>query len=245
MVRDMVKINQDLAELVGAHIGDGSMGFYQGHPAISFVGHPEEDKEYINWILSRYNKYFYINSKLRKWSRVLGFQSFSRDAFNFLISLGIPSGKKNNIDIPENIKKSRKKILAACIRGIWDTDGTVYFEKTKRGLYPRLQLKITSRNLAESLYKILNESFNIKTTLHNRRERENWKISYFVETRGVKNLEMWLKDIGFRNIKHLSKIELWKRNINPRIPFEARLNITNEGPVSHQLKLLPYAGKKH
>jgi len=221
----MIKINSELAELIGAHIGDGSMGFYRGHPVISFFGHPKEDIEYVKWILTIYRKYFGIKANLRKWSGIMGFQFFSKDVYKFFTSLGIPSGRKINVNIPFVIKNSNKKILASFIRGTFDTDGTVYFEKKKYGFYPRIQLKITSQNLAKNLTKVLNDSFRIRSTIYHRRERINWKISYFVEIRGRKNLEKWMKLIGFRNIKNISKVLLWMNNINPQQPFDIRIKI--------------------
>src|SRR4030043_26237 len=117
-----MKINSEIAELIGAHIGEGSMGLYKGRHIISFAGHPIEDKQYTEWVLDVYSKYFNVNPRLRKWSRILGFQIFSKEIFNFYKSLGIPPGRKLNIDIPSKIRNSDKQILAACIRGIFDTD---------------------------------------------------------------------------------------------------------------------------
>ena len=211
--------------MIGAHIGDGSMGFYQGHPVISFFGHPKEDKEYVNSILRIYEKYFGIKANLRKWSDVLGFQFFSKDVFNFLQSLNIPSGQKNNVEIPLVIKNSNEKILASFIRGVFDTDGTLYFERKNGKYYPRIQLKITSERIATQISEILNHKFEIKSTLYKRQERKNWKVSYFVEVRGVENLIRWMNKIGFRNIKNLSKVELWKRNLNPRLQFKSRIKV--------------------
>ena len=209
-----MKINQDLAELIGAHIGDGSMGFYQNHFIISFAGHPIKDKDYIDWIAQIYSKYFGIKPRIRKWSRALGFQIFSKEIFDFFKSMGIPSGKKLDIDIPTIIKKADKTVLASCIRGVFDTDGTMYFEPKKTIYYPRIQLKITSERLASTINHILNEEFQIKSTLYSRRERPNWKISYFVELRGVENLRKWLKLIGFRNNRHMKKVKLWNESLN-------------------------------
>ncbi len=185
-----MKINAELAELIGAHIGDGSMGFYQGHPVISFFGHPVEDKEYVISILKLYEKYFGIKANLRQWSGVIGFQFFSKDVFNFFKSLDIPIGKKHNAEIPSIIMKSNKKILASFVRGIFDTDGTIYFERKNGKYYPRIQLKITAKSVAMQILEILNTNFEIRATLYKRRERSNWNVSYSVEVRRVKNLEV-------------------------------------------------------
>lgn len=231
-----LRLNSEIAEIIGAHIGDGSMGKYKNGYIISFCGHPIEEKYYVKWVAQIYLKYFGVNPRIRKWSRILGFQIFSKEIFDFFLSLGIPSGRKNNIDIPISIKNSNKKVIASFLRGIFDTDGTIYFEKRKKLYYPRIQLKITENKLANSINTILKNKFGINSTLYSRKERINWKMSHFVEIRGKENLDKWLGEIGFRNIKNMSKVILWKKNINPQQPFDIRIKLLgglgSTGPVS-------------
>jgi len=231
LLNTIKELNPEIAELIGAHIGDGSMELYKGRYVVSFFGHPIEDENYVKRIAEIYSKYFGVSPRIRKWSGVIGFQICSKDIFDFISSLGIPSGKKDGVDIPELIKLSDKEIVSSCIRGIFDTDGTMYFEFKNRKYYPRIQLKITSEKVAKSVNILLNERFDIKSTLYFRKESPNRKMSYFVEIRGVEKLERWMEEIGFNNIKHLSKVELWKDNINPRQQFDIRIKLL-KGPVA-------------
>lgn len=195
-----------LCEEIGAHIGDGSMGVYKGRHIFSFCGNPLKDSEYVKWMASIYRKIYSLKPKIRFWSDIVGFQIFSKELISFKKSLGLPVGRKKDIDIPEKIKKASSKCISSCIRGIFDTDGTVYLENKNSRLYPRIQLKITSERLAKTIHSLLNKKFNIRTTLYCRKEREEWNTCHIVECRGRENLEKWMKCIGFRNLRNLNKV---------------------------------------
>ena len=86
--------------------------------------------------------------------------------------------------------------------------------------------------MSKTVKNLLNKRFGISATLYSRKERDNWKTSYFVEIRGKESLDKWMKKIGFRNIKNTSKIELWKMNINPQQPFDIRIKLLNRAHSS-------------
>jgi intein/homing endonuclease len=224
MVKIPNKITPLLAEEIGAHIGDGSMGIYNGTHIVSFSGHPIDDKYYYKWLAWCYLKLFGIKVNLRCWSGAYGFQAISRDLVKFKCYIGLPLGPKININIPPVIQESEnRKIISASIRGIFDTDGTLYFENRKSCLYPRIQLKVSSKPLTKTVKEILIKRFNLRATSYNNVEKG--RRYYFVEIRGKENLMKWIKLIGFRNLKHMSKFMLWKNGINPRKPIEDRLKI--------------------
>jgi intein/homing endonuclease len=200
------RLNPVLCEEIGAHIGDGSMGIYKGRYIISFCGNPKRDMDYVKWVAHIYEKFYSIKPTIRFWSGVVGFQIFSKEIVMFKKSLGLPLGKKGEIDIPKKILEMSLECIASCIRGVFDTDGTVYLEHKNSKLYPRIQLKITSSKLAKSIHSVLNRRFKIKSTLHWRKERENWRTSYIVECRGKDNLEKWMRTISFRNLRNLNKV---------------------------------------
>lgn len=86
------------------------------------------------------------------------------------------------------------------IRGIMDTDGTVFVSK-KPGIekYPTMEITTTSRLLAEQLRKLLLEQGfrvgNIRESLSKMSKR----IAYRVPLYGKGNIRKWLKEIGFSN----------------------------------------------
>jgi len=209
----MPRLSKELCEEIGAHIGDGSMGVYDGRYIVSFCGNKEKDYEYVKRIAGLYSKLYSIRPKIRFWSGVVGFQIFSKSVLEFKASLGLPIGKKIRIDIPAKIKESSKACIASCLRGIFDTDGTVYLENKNHDIYPRIQLKVASKELAESVTKLLNEKFNIRATHYWRSENKRWRVSHYVECRGRGNLRAWMKLIGFSNSRNLNKVsEYYKRS---------------------------------
>jgi len=214
MVEEMVKIpeemSSELAEGLGAHIGDGSMGIYNKTHLISFSGHQVDDKEYVEWVQENFKQLFGLDPNLRTWSGTYGFQVSSKKIVEFMRNIGIPLGPKNNIKIPEIIKKSNQEIIASCIRGIFDTDGTLYFEPKygKKPYYPRIQLKNKSKELAEDVHEML-QDMKIRSTTYSNKEKDG--IYHFVEVRGEENLFKWMKKISFRNKKHLNKFKIWRK----------------------------------
>ena len=59
-----------------------------------------------------------------------------------------------NIKIPKILLKSQDHKIAL-IRGVYDTDGTLYLEPRKNKLYPRIHISTISQVLAKQLHKIL------------------------------------------------------------------------------------------
>lgn len=206
MVTIPKKLTPLLSEEIGAHIGDGSMGIYEGRYIFSFCGNPKKDMEYVKWMADIYRKIYSVKPKIRFWSGVMGFQIFSKDIVKFKKSLGLPLGRKKEINIPKKIIEASLRCIASCIRGIFDTDGTVYIENKNSKPYPRIQLKTTSKKLTKTIHNLLNKKFKIGATLHWRKEKDNWRTCYIVECRGKDNLEKWMKFIGFRNLRNLNKV---------------------------------------
>ena len=59
-------LNKELAELIGAFIGDGFIASYNGSYHVEFTGHPYHDKEYFNYLAKIATKYstFFLEEKL-------------------------------------------------------------------------------------------------------------------------------------------------------------------------------------
>lgn len=195
----------NLAEEFGIHIGDGSMNLYKNKGLTSIAIDPR-DKDYMNFIKGLYKKLYNVDVKLRTWSRAYGFQLSSTELVEFKNKFGLPLGKKENIKIPEWIKKN-KQFQKACLRGIFDTDGTLYIETKYNKPYPRIQISSISEPLIEDIYSILIDfEFKVskwKETFKNK----NWKPRYVIALRGYKQLQKWMKEIGSNNPKNLIKLK--------------------------------------
>lgn len=181
------------------------MEVYKSNGAIvSITGDPISDKEYYEKHLKNlFKKLYGLDVRLRKWSRAYGFQICSKELLDFKKKLGLPMGPKINIRIPLWIRKD-KKFMVACLRGIFDTDGTFYIEKKYGRGYPRIQIRSTSPKLIEDI------AVGLKITGFNygrwkEKEIRNWKASYAIAVRGNKTVEKWMEVIGTNNPKHLNK----------------------------------------
>ncbi len=120
---------------------------------------------------------------------------------SFLKSLGIPTGKfkSKNVLIPKIICNSWKK-TKNCIRGIFDTDGSIYFDKRAvySKPYPRVELHMSNLGLLEQLYSILKKhEFNVTIS----------KKKSCIYLNGFKETRKFLTEIGFANPKHHRRIK--------------------------------------
>ncbi|MFH1376766.1 MAG: LAGLIDADG family homing endonuclease [Candidatus Woesearchaeota archaeon] len=193
----------NLAEEFGIHIGDGSMNFYKEKGLVSIAINPNE-KKYMDFIKRLYWSLYKVSVNLRNWSRAYGFQLSSNELVEFKYKQGLPLGKKENINIPHWIKKN-EQYQKACLRGIFDTDGTLYIEKKYNKPYPRIQISSISQNLIKDIHEILvNLDFKVSLWKENFRNK-NWKTRHVIALRGYKQVQKWMDEIGTNNPKNLEK----------------------------------------
>lgn len=218
MVRLIIpkELSVDLAEETGWHIGDGTMNFYLNQGEIkgtyALRGHIKDDLTHYDKIIKQiYTKLYGFVPHLRfmKSTGVYGFQVWSSDIVNFKHNiLGLPLGKKNNIKIPRDLLVS-KDYKIALIRGIFDTDGTLYLEPQNNKLYPRIHITTISKQLAKQLQKILSD-LNFRVTLHlEPRKYKGWNDLYVISIRGDKMLNKWFKIIKPQNQKHINNFNFY------------------------------------
>ena len=122
---------------------------------------------------------------------------------DFLESKGfIPGDKmKNLLGIPAWIKNN-PEFLAACLRGLYDTDESVY-KLTNENSH---QINFCGRNpilLKDVRWSLLSIGINASKISKN-------KDVYITKK---EELRKFLKLVGFHNPKHLNKIKMW--NIAP------------------------------
>jgi len=116
--------------------------------------------------------------------------------------LKMKNGKKTFIiTIPEEIIYSKDYgLINACIRGIFDTDGCVAFDKRKtyKKPYIRIILHMKSKDLIMQIYRILRRQ-DIKATITNNYEK--------IQINGSIECKKFIQKIGFSNPRHLNKIK--------------------------------------
>jgi intein/homing endonuclease len=210
----MVRFSEALAEETGIHVGDGSMNIYSGNRSFYTVAcHYKDDKEYLDTIvLPLINKVYGKTPKPRNWSQgTYGFRICSKSIISFKHDiLGLPLGKKSNIEIPRFIRQ-RRKLMRAFLRGLFDTDGCVYLWHTNNKEFPRIQFNTISELLMAQVKAFLLQEGFIFTTWS--RQQKHWRRSYALSIDGLKMLDKWMGEIGFHNPKHLQKITTLKKNV--------------------------------
>ena len=211
-----IDISDELAEEIGWHIGDGSMNYYKNRGKskgfYQLRGHIKDDKEhYEKRIKPIFEKIFNKKIKIRKMpsTRVIGFQIWDDELVNFKTSLGLPLGKKFEIEVP-NLLLSKINLKKAVIRRIFDTDGGIYLEKKNNKLYPRIYITTISFKLSEQLLKLFKE-LDVRATKYSQlyNQKFNRQRSYIITIRGKEMFHKFMKDINPQNPKHQRKYQLF------------------------------------
>src|SRR3989344_2627853 len=152
-----IALNSEICEFVGAFIGDGYLGKYRNVYTVGISGDKKLDEDYLkNYLLPLIKRNFpFTNPKLyyRTDENTLMLKMYSKQLYSFFRNLGFIDGKKaHSVTIPQPILNNRV-FMRAVVRGIFDTDGCVFFDKRKgyRRPYPRITLQVASIPLVTQL----------------------------------------------------------------------------------------------
>jgi len=203
-----LELSTELCEFMGAFIGDGFTGRYGGSYLTQFTGDARYEWEYFKHSLAPIaQKLFNINARLKAVENTLRMNFRSKSLYLLLTErFRMPLGRKNlTVRIPEEIIEEGQNFVVATLRGIADTEGTVFFDL--RPIYdipyPRIQTCTTSPPLASQIRGILRKmGFSIYT----REDKRTGHPVFHTEIYGLTQLQKWLREIGFSNKKHLDKI---------------------------------------
>jgi len=193
------KYSLELAEFFGIMIGDGGITKRQ----VTVTLNSESDKKYVPYVsnLMRYLFGIIPNKSTRKKQKAVSLCISRSELVNFLHAHGLKIGNKirQELDIPSWIL-SRKSWTINCIKGIMDTDGSVFGErhkyKDKVYNYPRIHFVSASEKLLNSIYKILC-SFDLKPFLRHNARR--------VSIERAEDIEKYFNVFGTSNPKHKSR----------------------------------------
>lgn len=187
----------DLAEFIGVAMGDGGMSKYQ----MVITLHHKDDLAYSKFVTRLMERLFGIKPRVYHDPKnsINDIVISRKNLVGFLNELGLPIGDKvrQEFDIPNWIKAD--KILAiACIRGLIDTDGSVFTHsyRSKGKLYSYKKLSFTSRSapLRLSVAKVLAEN------------GMNPRLSGFdVRIDSIADVKRYFSIVGSSNPKHLKR----------------------------------------
>ena len=213
-----------LAEIIGIILGDGHLEYNKRYSnnvvyLIQISGNSSDDIDYYK---NEINMLFYslFNTKFKIFFRKnneLDIRLYSKAIATFIKNLGIKPGKKvEDNEIPPIILSSDKLIKRNFLKGVFDTDGSIAFKKDyfKKHSKPIISLTMKSFNFILQTKKILDELGLMATFYKDEyfdKRIEKKIVRYRLELVGKEKIGRYLKIIGFRNPKHLTKIDIWKK----------------------------------
>ncbi|MBI2549851.1 LAGLIDADG family homing endonuclease [Candidatus Woesearchaeota archaeon] len=172
-----MKISKEFAELYGILLGDGCLSKYnrkdRKNPTYCtlFTGHTHDMPYYLNTLRPIMNKLYNVNGYIqkRKHMQCIVLVTTAKKVFDSLSSLGCPIGVKSDLKIPSQILNNNA-LAICCVRGIFDTDGSVYNRYSKQYSnharhyhYKVVQIHMKEPLLIRQIKSILNNN-GIRTT---------------------------------------------------------------------------------
>lgn len=201
------KLDSDLAEVCGIHIGDGHLGWrkHKHEYLIPWSVNLTDDKEYFDFhVKDLWKKVFNIDLDFRsKSDNVYELRVYSKKlALFFNEFLELPFGSKTEkIRIPSIVKEASDNIRIACLRGIIDTD--FYLIKDRK--YVELGAWFASKVLILDLYdefKKLGFLPTIRTDVrYYNSSAKKMLIRHQIRIRKKVDVQRWFELIGTNNPK--------------------------------------------
>lgn len=217
-----LEISTELAELVGAYLGDGTLTKY----FIRIFGSKKFDGDYLLHLSNIIEKNFGIKPKIRFLNNknLAILEISSKKLVDFLRNkFGLIPGDKiaNRAEIPQRIIENQE-LVKACLRGLMDTDGSF----CRRDTY--MCLAFTSHN-----HRLLNQVFELGK-----------KMGYFsykgkqqTGTNSWKRVQKYFSEVGSSNLRHI--IRFSERLQNNQFLYQKE---TLKYFPKYQNSILPYYG---
>jgi intein/homing endonuclease len=204
----VMQTNEKECELFGALLGDGYVSLAGRKYNFGFTGDPVKDKDYFDYLS---NLIFSVCGKKvcpKVRARGVRLSVYSKryclhliNNFNFFVG----AGKAIQAKLPDFVLED-KDLFKSAVRGLFDTDGSVFCSK-KPGVekYPSLELTTSSIVLAGQVReRLLGLGFRV-TKVRSYFSKLSKHRTYKVCMHGKTNLVKWVNEIGFSNPTKLAK----------------------------------------
>jgi DNA-binding HxlR family transcriptional regulator len=206
----------NLMELFGVILGDGCLVYKAGKKKkvhfLGIAGNADDEQDYFaeikRFLENLTSRHVSVRVRYHPQGKSLQLQLSSKSFLEFLMrKFKIHPPKTFNASIPRKYLgwKHSKHI----IRGIFETDGSLFFSRLHRGgprCYPRLEIKTSSPILAEQIVSILREQGFLARIINPRKDP-----TYRIYLSGYAMLHKWTREIGFSSQKNTTKVLFWKR----------------------------------
>lgn len=182
-------MNENEAELLGAHVGDGTL-YLAGKTVVWELRGSVEEKEYYTHIQEVIRSALHVEMTPKyRGPNSYGIQTTNKIITGFFTKSGFFPGKKvYTVTVPKIVKEENGLIQKAFIRGLFDTDGCLRFEKnrTPKNYYPRIEFSFASEEFTKDIFEMLT-SLGFKSYRWSSR-RQN-AVHYSLGLAGFSNLE--------------------------------------------------------
>lgn len=197
-----MELNENVAELIGAIIGDGNIYRKDNHYRICFTGDINNDKLYFEYLKILIEKEWNKQVRIFIGGRGLRIVINSKEVCNALINeIGLPYGKGKGeiVTIPKKIASDWNYSKFA-IRGIVDTDGTIFVSKKPEiEKYLSIEIATCSEYLAVQLKGILESRGFRVNKIRKTPARYNSALINRIALNGKGQVKKCLDEIGFLN----------------------------------------------
>ena len=197
-----IELNTQFLEFYGALLGDGWLSVYNdknGKSKTWWIGFSQNritDKDYILHLKGLIKDLFNKKglTKIKKNSKAEEIIFCHKYLIKYLNqNLDFPIGKKMNLTISNKLNSwEQQKYI---FKGIFDTDGSIYWDKNKKYKYPIIEFHMKAPLLLDQIEKaLINKGF--------KPQRKEFRL----KLKGYKQVRLWFEKIGSNNQKHLNKI---------------------------------------
>ena len=194
-------LTENLAYITGFLIGDGNLSKKD-----YLIRAVEKNEDFIRNLAEIFEKVFKRKPKIYfdRFNNSFVLYIHSKFIWSFFVNeLKIPAGRKAKcVQVPLQIMNARKQVKIAFLRGIFDAEGSPNRQVDShhpRG-YPRIELKVCSEPLIESVSKLLHEI----GVYHRLYHYDNYSL---IGIYGRKECEKYLKFIGFYHPDKIKKLK--------------------------------------
>lgn len=190
------KENVKLAEAVGIILGDGHISRFQVLIHTSAL----VDRKYADYIDRLFRDLFKVGVCRRKIRRnTITLVVSSREIVEFFNRMGLKSGDKirNDVCIPKWILE-KNPYVRACVRGLFDTDGCIYYHRHSTRGREYNDVGWEFRNLNENL---LNEVHRFLLKKGFKSKKKVGRVSLYNRA----NIRRFMEEIGTSNPKHKTR----------------------------------------
>ena len=158
-------LSPELSYFIGLFIGDGFTNKYGGSYLTQFTGDKNKEIVYYEKVVSNISKSLfdlYPNIRGEKRSNTLRVNFYSKSLYRLITKrFKISAGRKSyDVLIPKEILDSSKELVLACVAGIYDAEGSLYFDKRPKYKkeYPVIGLNMNNKGLLKQLSNIFDRN---------------------------------------------------------------------------------------